>query len=203
MPLGGVLVARVGRRAVGGDPEFVLRHGYTYSGHPAGCVAALAGLDITEPEGLVDRAGRSAAAPAGLASLHTDGLVEEVRGEGAVWAVWCPGASTRGRPHRVLDLGVVVRPIAPSTLAMCPPLIISDEDLEGCRPRCAPASAPELPLTRLLARRAGDRLGRPGWPVLAVTRLPTAALLMALLAAGLADEGRDHADSVGPPPSRS
>ena len=32
---------------------------------------------------------------------------------------------------RVLDLGVVVRPIAPSTLAICPPLVITDDDLDA------------------------------------------------------------------------
>ncbi len=31
---------------------------------------------------------------------------------------------------RVLDLGVVVRPIAPVTLALCPPLVISDAELD-------------------------------------------------------------------------
>jgi len=32
---------------------------------------------------------------------------------------------------RVLDLGVIVRPIAPATLAICPPLVITDEDLDA------------------------------------------------------------------------
>jgi adenosylmethionine-8-amino-7-oxononanoate aminotransferase len=33
--------------------------------------------------------------------------------------------------NRLLDLGVVVRPIAPTTLAICPPLVISDDDLDA------------------------------------------------------------------------
>ena len=31
---------------------------------------------------------------------------------------------------KVLELGVIVRPIAPSTLAVCPPLVIEDDDLD-------------------------------------------------------------------------
>ena len=31
-------------------------HGYTYSGHPAACAAAIANIDLIEKEGLVERA---------------------------------------------------------------------------------------------------------------------------------------------------
>jgi adenosylmethionine-8-amino-7-oxononanoate aminotransferase len=31
---------------------------------------------------------------------------------------------------RMLAAGVIVRPIAPTTLAICPPLVIEDEDLD-------------------------------------------------------------------------
>ncbi|QIB32995.1 aspartate aminotransferase family protein [Ancylobacter pratisalsi] len=53
MPLGGVMVAdRVAEVLLeGGD----FNHGYTYSGHPAACAAALANLAIMERENLVDR----------------------------------------------------------------------------------------------------------------------------------------------------
>ncbi len=39
-PLGGVIVGPRVRDALEADPDFILRHGYTYSGHPASCVAA-------------------------------------------------------------------------------------------------------------------------------------------------------------------
>lgn len=53
MPLGGVMVADrvVDVLLEGGD----FNHGYTYSGHPAACAAALANLDIMVREKLVDR----------------------------------------------------------------------------------------------------------------------------------------------------
>ncbi|MCS0504350.1 aspartate aminotransferase family protein [Ancylobacter mangrovi] len=53
MPLGGVMVAdRVAEVLMeGGD----FNHGYTYSGHPAACAAALANLAIMQREKLVER----------------------------------------------------------------------------------------------------------------------------------------------------
>jgi putrescine---pyruvate transaminase len=55
-PLGGVLVGPTVRAALESDPTYLLRHGYTYSGHPAACAAGLANLAIIEREGLVERA---------------------------------------------------------------------------------------------------------------------------------------------------
>ncbi len=133
VPLGGVLVAPSVHEPLAADPSFVLRHGYTYSGHAAGCAAALACLDVTESEGLLERATLIGArlAPQ-LESLRADGLVADVRGLGALWAVGVPdGVDPVAVRDRVLELGVVVRPIAPSTLAICPPLVIGDDDLDA------------------------------------------------------------------------
>lgn len=132
VPLGGVLVAPSVHQALAADPAFVLRHGYTYSGHGAACAAALACLDIMEREDLVKKATEigNRLAPA-LRSLLADGLITDVRGEGAVWAVNVPeDQDLVAVRDRVLDEGVIVRPIAPTTLAMCPPLVIGDEDLD-------------------------------------------------------------------------
>ena len=66
-----------------------------------------------------------------LAGLLDDGLVVDVRGVGGVWAVSVPaGADPVAVRDRVLALGVVVRPIAPATLAVCPPLVIRDAELD-------------------------------------------------------------------------
>jgi len=133
VPLGGVLVAPSVHEPLAADPSFVLRHGYTYSGHAAGCAAALACLDVTESEGLLERATLIGArlAPQ-LESLRADGLVADVRGLGALWAVGVPdGVDPVAVRDRVLELGVVIRPIAPSTLAICPPLVIGDDDLDA------------------------------------------------------------------------
>jgi len=132
VPLGGVLVAPSVHEPLSADPTFVLRHGYTYSGHGAACAAALACLDVTEADGLLDRATAigDRLHPA-LEALRADGLVADVRGVGALWAVGLPdGVDPVAVRDRVLDLGVVVRPIAPSTLAICPPLVIRDDELD-------------------------------------------------------------------------
>jgi adenosylmethionine-8-amino-7-oxononanoate aminotransferase len=132
VPLGGVMVAPSVHEALSADPSFVLRHGYTYSGHAAACAAALVCLDITEREGLLDRATAiGARLQPGLRALQDAGLLADVRGVGALWGVSLPeGLDPVVVRDRMLDDGVVVRPIAPSTLAICPPLVIEDDDVD-------------------------------------------------------------------------
>lgn len=133
LPLGGVVLAPTVHEVLSADPGFVLRHGYTYSGHPTACAAALACLDITEREGLLERAraiGDRLAA--GLGTLREAGLVDVVRGDGAIWAVdLADGRDPVAVRDAMLTGGVIVRPIAPSTLAMCPPLVIEDADIDA------------------------------------------------------------------------
>ena len=132
VPLGGVLVAPSVHEALSADPAFVLRHGYTYSGHGAACVAALVCLDIHSREGLAERARRiGERLEPQLRALLDEGLLDDVRGVGALWGVSVPeGTDPVGVRDRMLGHGVVVRPIAPSTLAICPPLVLEDDDLD-------------------------------------------------------------------------
>lgn len=131
VPLSGVMVGRRARRVFEADPEFVLRHGYTYSGHPLACAAGLANLDIHRREGLVERAlhiGRRLGD--GLRSLHADGLVSDVRGVGAVWAAGVPeGMEAAAVRRRMIERGVIVRPLG-DALAICPPLVIGDQQID-------------------------------------------------------------------------
>lgn len=135
LPLGGVLVGPAVRGPLEADPQFVLRHGHTYSGHPTSCAAGLAALDILRREGLVHRAPKVGEhLSAGLRSV-ADGSdkVAEVRGEGAVWAVGlAPGVAAPAVRDAMLDRGVIVRPIGEETLAFCPPLVIEDADVDRC-----------------------------------------------------------------------
>jgi adenosylmethionine-8-amino-7-oxononanoate aminotransferase len=131
MPVGGVIVGDAPRAALEANDGFVLRHGYTYSGHPIAAAAALEAIAIQEREGLVARAttiGRRLSA--GLQALLDDGAVTAVRGAGAVWAVGLD--ESRDAPtvrNRVLDHGVVVRPLG-NALSMCPPLVITDAEID-------------------------------------------------------------------------
>jgi adenosylmethionine-8-amino-7-oxononanoate aminotransferase len=132
-PLGGVIVGRAVRDVLEADPDFVLRHGHTYSGHPAACRAGLANVAILRDEHLLDAAVRigDRLGPA-LHALAADGLVTEVRGLAGIWAVDLPeGVSAVAARDDLLGHGVILRPIGDTTLAMCPPLVIDDDDLDA------------------------------------------------------------------------
>jgi adenosylmethionine-8-amino-7-oxononanoate aminotransferase len=131
IPLGGVIVGGAVHSALANDPNFILRHGHTYSGHATAAAAALANLDVIEGEGLLDRAiAVGDRLSGGLRSLRDDGLVTEVRGEGAVWAVELPdGVAAPAVRDALLGEGVIVRPLG-TALAMCPPLVITDEQVD-------------------------------------------------------------------------
>lgn len=131
-PLGGVLVGPAVREPLESDPAFVLRHGHTYSGHPAAAAAALANLDIIRSEGLVERAkhvGQRLAA--GLQRLVEDGTIAGARGDGAVWAGLLPnGVSAAEVREALMRRGVIARPLGDTAIAFCPPLVIEDADLD-------------------------------------------------------------------------
>ncbi|MGH7644031.1 MAG: aspartate aminotransferase family protein [Gemmatimonadales bacterium] len=135
LPLGGVLVGAAVRGPLEADPGFVLRHGHTYSGHPSACAAALAALGIQRREALIDRApGIGKRLSAGLRAVAREhDQIAEVRGEGAVWAVGlAPGVAATAVRDRMLEHGVIVRPIGDSTIAFCPPLVISEVQIDAC-----------------------------------------------------------------------
>jgi adenosylmethionine-8-amino-7-oxononanoate aminotransferase len=133
-PLGGVMVGRKVNESLAADPAFVLRHGFTYSGHPTACVAGSTNLDIIQREQLLDRAKligerfRSS-----LESLRADGLLADVRGDGAVWgAGMLPDVSAVDVRNAMRERGVIARPIGDHTIAFCPPLITDDDLIDQC-----------------------------------------------------------------------
>ncbi len=134
LPLGGVLVGPALRDPLESDPDFVLKHGFTYSGHPLPAVAALANLDVIEQEGLLDRAeGIGEQLGNGLADLVDGEQVVEARGTMGIWAIGL--ALHLHAPNlrdALLDFGVIARPVGNSTLAFCPPLVITADQMEHC-----------------------------------------------------------------------
>ena len=133
-PLGGVLMNRKICDVLEANPDYIWMHGYTYSGHPAACAAAIANIDIIENDGLIERANAiGERISAGLNALMGDGLLVEVRGVGAIWAGQIGGDDVTARGikirDRMLELGVICRAIN-GAIALCPPLIISDADID-------------------------------------------------------------------------
>jgi putrescine aminotransferase len=142
--VGGVIVGPRVRDALEGDATFLLRHGYTYSGHAAACAAGLRNLDVLEDETLLARAepvGKRLAA--GLESLAADGVIDHVRGTGAVWAAGLrPDQDAVAIRDAMLDAGVVTRAIGTDTCTFCPPLVITDEQIDRVVDALATAASP-------------------------------------------------------------
>lgn len=133
-PMGGVIISRAVCDELEGDPDFLFRHGFTYSGHPAAAAAAVANIDIIENEGLVARAQMIGERfSKGLQALTGDGNISGYRGVGALWAAKLAEGTdyqqTVAIRDTMLDNGVVCRPIGDS-LAFCPPLVIDDADID-------------------------------------------------------------------------
>jgi putrescine---pyruvate transaminase len=131
-PLGGVFVGPAVRQPLEADPAFFLRTGFTYSGHPTACAAALTNIEIIEREDMLKRSlhiGKRLST--GLQSLADDGMVAAIRGDGSVWAV-------SHHPHndpvvirdRMMNLGVITRAIGTDANTFCPPFVISDAQID-------------------------------------------------------------------------
>ncbi|MFC7698348.1 aminotransferase class III-fold pyridoxal phosphate-dependent enzyme [Bradyrhizobium sp. GCM10028915] len=114
-------------------------HGYTYSGHPVGCAAAIAALAETKRLKLDARAEASGATlNEALAALkQTHEIVGDVRGKGLMAALEL--VADRGSKKAldkkrvgkiadaIYDAGVMMR-VSGSTIILSPPLIITAED---------------------------------------------------------------------------
>lgn len=138
LPLGGLIAApRIAEPFWSG--ETMWRHGYTYSGHASGCIAALANLDIVESEELVGRAlVLETDLTEALAPLAADERVSEVRsGAGVLAAVQIDPrliAADPAAPGRAAaasrKAGVITRVVAGGGLQVSPPLTIKPAELE-------------------------------------------------------------------------
>jgi 4-aminobutyrate--pyruvate transaminase len=118
----------------------VFGHGYTYSGHPVACAAGLKTLEIYERDGLYEHAAEMGEyLQSRLAPLRDHDRVGEVRGAGLLAAVELVEDQASRQPDAALakratqlcqDNGLIVRNVAGCALAMCPPLIISREQVD-------------------------------------------------------------------------
>jgi 4-aminobutyrate--pyruvate transaminase len=117
-------------------------HGYTYTGHPAACAVALEVLAIYEERDLLGHIGRiGPRLQQGLRELENHPLVGEIRGVGLIAGVELvtnkatkaqfdpPGAAGTLFIQRAQANGLIVRALQ-DTVALCPPLIISEPELD-------------------------------------------------------------------------
>ncbi len=138
VPMGAVFAQRFIHDAFMTGPEHLIEffHGYTYSGHPLACAAALATLDTYAEEGLLTRASDMAATfEAAVHSLAGLPNVLDVRNMGLVGGIELapiPGEPGKRAFAVFLDCwerGVLVRNTG-DTIALSPPLIIEPHHID-------------------------------------------------------------------------
>ncbi len=138
VPMGAVAVSAGIYHAVvdGATPGIELFHGYTYSGHPLACAAAVATIDLHCEEGLADRA--AALSPYWEQAVHSlAGLpnVIDIRNLGLMAAIELqarpeqPGGCGGAVFRRCFDLGLLTR-VTGDTIALSPPLVIENPDID-------------------------------------------------------------------------
>jgi beta-alanine--pyruvate transaminase len=138
VPMGGVVVRKHVYDAFMKGPENVIElfHGYTYSGHPLACAAAIASMDIYRDEKLFERT-REMEPKWADAIMSLKGLpnVLDIRTLGLVAAIDLASRpdAVGARAFEAMDkafheYGLMVR-ITADTIALTPPLIISEDQI--------------------------------------------------------------------------
>jgi beta-alanine--pyruvate transaminase len=137
LPMGAVFAHRKVHDAIVQGPPAAIEffHGYTYSGHPVACAAALASLEIYRRDGLFTRV----KSLAGLWEDHLHALcgkpnVVDIRNIGLMGAIELsprpdtPGARGYEVLVKALKAGLLVRATG-DIIALSPPLIISEDEI--------------------------------------------------------------------------
>ncbi|UYG09686.1 aspartate aminotransferase family protein [Halomonas sp. M4R1S46] len=140
VPMGGVIVQgeiyHTFMEQGGPDYMMELPHGYTYSGHPVACAAALATLDVLENDRLVGRVREMAPIfEDALHGLKGSRYISDIRNYGLAGALQiepCPGEPAR-RPFEIAmkcwEKGVYVR-YGGDTIQLGLPFIVEREEID-------------------------------------------------------------------------
>ncbi|MDL4862530.1 aspartate aminotransferase family protein [Halomonas elongata] len=140
VPMGGVIVRDEIYQTFmeQGGPDYMLElpHGYTYSGHPAACAAALAALDVLENDRLIERVREmSPVFEEALHGLKGSRYVSDIRNYGLAGALQIepyPGEPAR-RPFEIAmkcwEKGFYVR-YGGDTIQLGLPFIVEREEID-------------------------------------------------------------------------
>jgi putrescine aminotransferase len=141
IPLGAVLVSDKLLESMSNHSHEngVFANGFTYSGHPVACAAALKNIDIIEKEKLLENARELAPYfQQQLQTLRDISIVVDVRGMGLMACVECEEPFTPGPDDPTIGeridkhcqaRGLLVRPIY-NMCVMSPPLVINREQID-------------------------------------------------------------------------
>ena len=142
IPMGGVIcsdrIYSAMMQSHGSSPDHAIElfHGYTYSGHPVACAAAIATLQLFDEEGLFERAALMGKLMGDAVYARVRGLphVVGIRTLGLAAAVELRAGAVAGQRAyevflRCFQRGVLVRP-AGENLVLCPPFIVEPAHIE-------------------------------------------------------------------------
>jgi 4-aminobutyrate--pyruvate transaminase len=119
----------------------VFGHGYTYSGHPVGCAVALKTLEIYDRDEIFAHAATVGAYfQKRLREFESHELVGEVRGAGLIAALEIVADKSTREPYDASvvgylaqicqENGLIGRALAGTCMAFCPPLIITEAQVD-------------------------------------------------------------------------
>jgi 4-aminobutyrate---pyruvate transaminase len=166
LPLGGVMVNEAVYQALLDESRKIglFAHGYTYSGHPVSCAVALKAIEIYERDRLAEQAKvKGRLFQRRLEGLADHPLVGEARGMGLIGGLEIVADKGSKRQYEVKRgvaakcvgfaqaEGLIVRSLSGDRIALCPPLIITEEEIGELFDR----------LTRALDRTA-EWIGKEG-----------------------------------------
>ena len=138
LPLGACIIAdSVMERCADPDDPVLFSNGYTYSGHPVSCAAALKNLEIIEEEGILEHGKQvSPHFQQRLSALSRYQIVGDARGMGLLGCI--EGKAEDLEAERQLgqmiddaceERGLLVRPLI-NMAVFSPPLIITIEQID-------------------------------------------------------------------------
>ena len=137
LPMGAVFAHRKVHDAIVQGPPAAIEffHGYTYSGHPVACAAALASLEVYRRDGLFTRVKSLASHwEDGIHALRAKPNVIDIRNIGLMGAIElapradAPGARGYEVLVKALKAGLLIRATG-DIIALSPPLIISEDEI--------------------------------------------------------------------------
>jgi acetylornithine/N-succinyldiaminopimelate aminotransferase len=105
-------------------------HGSTFGGNPVVCAAALAVIDVIESEGLIDQAAAVGRTLSDGLSACGAPLLTGVRGSGLWLAMTLAEPVAAAAERGLRDAGFLVNTVAPDTLRLAPPLVLTEAEAE-------------------------------------------------------------------------
>ncbi len=132
LPLGAVAVSgRISEPFMVGADAPIFRHGITYSGHATACAVAMENLDVLEEEKLLEQVEDLEPVLAeAFRPLGGSPLVHEVRSIGLMAGVQLqPDVPADEVIRGCRERGVLTRLLAGNTLHVCPPFVITPDEI--------------------------------------------------------------------------